>query len=236
MKKILALLLVLGIATSASATILDVRAANLWPGGDKTKAISNPTQAQLDAVGVGDRVNLKVVVIDNGIPVTYGEGVYAYDVNGYNLGVLSSNLKVTGPGNLAITGAALGFHPEMLLPGSDPVVSNEIVNIAGSGPFDPPEAIPGGAMSTASGAPWDQISTPAAFYGFNVTVTSTGTIIYVDLTNYTVASQYRVGGSGAWTDFVESDYGDLHMGIPEPMTIALLGLGGLGLIYRRRRA
>lgn len=236
MKKILALLLVLGFAATANATVLDIVANNIWIGGDNTKVIKAPTQAQLDAVGVGDRVNLKVVLNDNGTPATFGEGPYAFSVNGYFLSNLSSDIIVTGPGQVAIAAGSLNFNSHLSLTGSDPVSGNKIPWITGTGPLEDPPGLPGGEMTTASGDPWDQLSTPMIFTRFYVTVTGTG-IIDVDLTNFSVSpSVYRAGGTGAWIDFMESDYRDLQMGIPEPMTIALLGLGGLGLIYRRRRA
>ena len=128
MRKILAAMLVLGMATAASATVIDVVASSTYISTIRTAGeITNIAPAEV--------YKIQIVLNDNGVSSDVG----GYPVNGYWLSTMDLTLTVTGPGVLAERGTGtqamkhdLGFDPW-----AEPepaVANNAIAYMAGTGP------------------------------------------------------------------------------------------------------
>jgi hypothetical protein len=230
MKKCLVMLLVLCMASLANAGIVDVVAVGIDTNGDNVFEITNPTQTQLEGVSVGDAVHIALVLQDNDSMTGYGAGYPSYD--GYYLSSMNVSLAVSGPGTLAEKGATIPTqmkHHASFGAWSEPepaVVGNAIAALVGTGPAI--DGIPG------AGSPqlvWNLKVTVGAGYDGTVAIpvdlSLNGTSSYADgPVSWDIGYSYK--------NMVEADLGDLVIGVPEPMTMALLGLGGLALIRRRR--
>jgi hypothetical protein len=221
MRKVLALMLVLGMTSVVNAGVIDVvvdGAGSLGHAGTST-----------DPLEVGETLGIKIVLRNN--PYYYGTVRYtAYD--GYTLSGMDVDLEVSGPASLDVVTTAkgavnLGKHAQFALFSTpDPlIVGNAIEYIAAAGPM---------AGIPATGGDVDLI------WNLYIVCTGNGPVV-LDLTlhgstSYGIDYDPINGGpyTGDWVLAVEGDLGDLiiHQ-VPEPMTIALLGLGGLFL--RRRR-
>lgn len=213
MKKLLAMLLVLSMASIANATVLDLVAVNIGQSGDRMGGVEDPLEPS-------DTIGLKVVLNHN----SYGGGYTSYD--GYLLSSIDLDLHVSGPGTFSIPlstkGAILiGRHLNL-----DPF---EIFDVTADGIGEVTAVAPSAILGPAD-ILWDMF----------LHCDGPGDVT-IDLTLFGL-SQYSIfGGAGGpedateWIDMTEGDLGDLviHQ-IPEPITMALLGVGGL-LLRRRRR-
>jgi hypothetical protein len=214
MKKVLALMLVLGMTSLASATIVDVVTVGV---GDLGHAGTST-----DPLYPSETIEIKIVLNADPDPTWYGGGGYPiYD--GYWLSSMDLDLHVSGPGALAEKGTGLATkmkHNTGFGAWAEPepaVVDNAIAYLAGTAA--------GNGIQGADDLVW------------NLVIHCEGNgIVDVDLTLHGTSeySVYASTAGGTWEKLTELDLGDLviHQ-IPEPMTIALLGLGGLFL--RRRR-
>jgi hypothetical protein len=86
MKKLLVLMLVLGLASVASATVIDVVPVDVGTSGGRLGGMD-------DMLQVGDVIGLKIVLNSNPYP-----GYSSYD--GYLLSSMALKLDVVGPGSL----------------------------------------------------------------------------------------------------------------------------------------
>jgi hypothetical protein len=218
MKKVLALLLVLGMTSLANATIMDVvmsGAGSLGHAGTLA-----------DPMVVGETVEIKIVINADPNPTWYSGGSYpVYD--GYWLSVMDVDLTasgsaITGPGAMTEKGTGLATklkHNTGFGAWAEPepaVVNNAIAYLSGTAAGD--------GIQGLSDLVWNLV----------VTVQTQG-VVNVDLRikGLNQYSEYANSVGGTWITMTEADLGDLTIIAPEPMTIALLGLGGLFL--RRRR-
>jgi hypothetical protein len=214
MRKVLALMLVLGMTSAASAGIIDVVTDGVGDAGH--------AGTSTDPLDLGETIAIKIVLNADPDPTWYyGSGYTGYD--GYWLSSMSLDLEVSGPATLAELGTK---------------VTQKMKHHASFSPWAEPEpAVVDNAIAYMAGvAASDGIQGPADLV-WNLIITCTGAgPVVVDLTLYGL-SEYSEGPStwgSPWIEMTEGDLGDLiiHQ-VPEPMTIALLGLGGLFL--RRRR-
>ena len=236
MKKLLILMLVLGLASLAGASVIDVVTVGVGSLGHA--GTSNDPLVPSETIEIG------IVLNHNPYP-----GFPAYD--GYTLDGMDLDLHVSGPGTLSVPGIYAAKDPYWRI--DDDIKFHAGFDMTGhSGTPDDsgtpyPEVeyepmIVGNAIEMMMAADMENIVGPATLV-WNLFIRCDGLgEVLVDLTrhgtvhywNYTTPPEGGGDPYGAEQFAVEADLGDLTIHqIPEPMTIGLLGLGGLFL--RRRK-
>jgi hypothetical protein len=210
MKKILIFILVFWVIPSANATVIDAVTDGVGSLGH--------AGTSLDPLEIGETIEIKIVLNADPNPTWYyGGGYTGYD--GYWLLSMDIGLQVSGPGTLSETGTipgkSPGHHPDIWIP--EPIADNGIPQI----------------LCASAG---DGIQGPADLV-WNMSIYCAGSgNITIDL-GYNTQGEYTEGPL-SWLDPIhiqmidDGELGDLVLYVPEPTTIALLGLGGL---FLRRR-
>ena len=231
MKKVLVLMLVLGLATAASAAVIDVVAVDVGQSGGRTGGPNDPLEES-------DVIGLAIVLTHNPYP-----DFPTYD--GYWTDGIDVDLHVSGPGSLDVPGL---FDKNLDRIGDDLQKHADWGVWAQSGNNDGTPAgyeplIVGNAIGKMSGGVLENGIT--AVEGgtdliWNLLLHCDGpgeVIIDLTFTDGRYADASTPGGNyyGDLLPLSEALLGDLviYQAIPEPMTIGLLGLGGLFL--RRRK-
>lgn len=211
-------MLVLGMTSVATAGIIDVVVV-----GEGSLGHAGTSS---DPLLPSETLEIKIILNADPDPTWYpvgvgGSGYAGYD--GYWLSSMDLKLSVTGPATLSEKGTA-------------PLT--KMKHNAGFAAWSEPEpAVVGNAIASLTGVSTGDGIQGEADLVWNLVIHCDGFgPVIIDLTN-NIAGDYSEGPSSwgsPWLQLTESDLGDLviHQ-IPEPMTIALLGLGGLFL--RRRR-
>jgi hypothetical protein len=226
MKKVLILFLVLGMASLASATIIDVRVVDVGQSGGRAGTEEDPLQPS-------DIVGLEIVLNFNPYPGTTYPSYDGYATAGVGVTV---DIGAAGPGTLSVlqTGTKTkvdtpGFHADWELEVFSGVSANAATFIGGD----------------LNGVVTGTDDPTVLFFNLLVHADEAGVVV-VDLIVSDEDSQWALYSNFNQTDYsqvplvdiellVDDDLGDttIHI-IPEPMTIGLLGLGGLALLRRRR--
>jgi hypothetical protein len=228
MKKLLIFMLVLGMASLANATVIDLVTSGVGDSGN--------AGTSTDPLQYGEKISIKLVLN------YHQQWPSSPSYDGYGLSSMDVSLDAGSAGTFEVATlkagtASLSWH----------------TNTSTSGVND--ESLPaGGAQSAYNvGSDLDQIT---AVYMTPVRAGNPSCDIVWDITfvagttsgEYTIdlglngTTQYSVDltsdGSdtySGWVNAVEGDLGNLGIHVvPEPATVALLGLGGLFLSRRRR--
>ena len=210
MKKLLAMCLVLSMATLANAAVLEVVTYDVGLSEGRTGSSYDPLYPS-DIIGVA------VVVGQNTYP-----GYPAYD--GYLVSSVDIDLHAVGPGSLSVDIDKLG----------NPMVATDLDSLV----VDLPVGGDLPRLQGISLAGIGYGSTIADLIEFHCDAGG-DVVLDLTLLGLTQYSPYQtplgLPYPGDWLAATEGDLGDLviHQ-IPEPITVVLLGLGSLGLLRRRR--
>jgi PEP-CTERM motif-containing protein len=226
MKKILALLLVFGLASVASAGIINVVTVGTGSMGH-AGTINDP-------LDISETIEIKIVM-----PQTLYPGWPSY--NGALLSSMDLDLHVAGPGTLDASeyvGKAEPYSP----------VINGHANIApfivqDNGSADPLDWFIADGLDRMGGVATNPVDSSLGdqdlVWGLIFHCDGYGEVL-LDLTlnGLTEIAEFKTPTGDpfeGWRPIMEEELGDLviHQ-IPEPVTMTLLGLGGLALIRRRR--
>jgi hypothetical protein len=212
MKKVLAMCLVLSMATLANAAVLEVVTYDIGQSGGRTGSSYDPLTYS-DVIGVA------VVVGLNPYP-GYPGGTY----DGYLVSSVDIDLHAVGPASLSVDTLKTG----------DPKVYTDLDSLVVDDPV-------GGNMPRMQGISLSGLGAGGYIVDWIFLHCDGRGLVTLDLTllgksEYAPFNDGAGGPYPAWQDMVEGDLGDLDIHqIPEPVTVVLLGLGSLALLRRRRR-
>ena len=251
MKKLLIFMLVFGMASLANATVIDLvidKQMNYEAGGiggvQQYGDDSSHAGTSADPIGAGETLHLVMSLqwIQDSFP---GGGYPSYD--GYLLSAMDLTLTVSGGGSLMVNANkknvdVWGMHTNWSITGT-PTIASDVLDTSPFASNFNNIGVTNGLL--AGGSDQDLL--------FNFYVTADGSGDEITLTWGLAATPPAAGqyadytGDGSVEDPTWQDIGTGSLGgqlygtgnmqiytVPEPMTVLLLGLGGLFLRRRRR--
>ena len=228
MRKLLVLCWVLCIGSVANASVLEVVTYDIYLSEGRLGL------SPADRLQPGDRVGIRIEVGYDPYP---DRGYPSYD--GYLVSSVDIDLHVAGPGGLYIPPWP-ELPPFPIPEGGFDVLDTDLDSLVYDwtgaaytpGYFERIEGI------SLAGLSYGEIIIDNAW--FECGTQSATTVLNLTLYGLSEYSPYQtiMGGPypGGWLAMTEEDLGDLVIyQIPEPMTVALLGVAGIGLLRRRSR-
>jgi hypothetical protein len=223
MKKLLAMFLVLGMASLANAAVLEVVTADIGQSGGRMG--SGPD----DKLLASDIIGISIVVAHNPYPVP----AYSPTYDGYMVSSVDIDLHTVGAGSLSYNTTKAGV----------PIVGTDLDSLtvdAADGEGNLPR-FQGISLAGVNGKDGAVVAGDLLFH-----CEGQGNVL-LDLTLFGLSEyapyQDAAGKAfyadfdprnGTFTGMTEQDLGDLLIyQVPEPITMTLLGVGGL--LLRRRR-
>jgi hypothetical protein len=221
MKKLLAMCLVLGMASIANAAVVELVKSDIGLSEGRTGGHDDPLLPS-------DVIGIEIVVTMN--PVYLYPGYPSYQ--GYIISNVDLDLHAVGPGSLGVVtlkagGPNVGTDLDSIVLEDPPIdVNGDIPRIQG--------------LSLGAISVWEELDLVMDNILFHcdgpgpvlLDLTLFGPSKYAD---YQYANGDVYPDLSGWKDLVEEDLGDLVIyQIPEPITMTLLGIGGLALLRRRR--
>jgi len=226
MKKILALLLVLGLASLANATVIDI----VKSGGG---SLGHAGTAE-DPLVPSETIAVKIVLNQNewaGYPSYNGYGLSSFDLDVHIVGAGSLDAGLNPKGTAKEVRKHANVNP-FIITDNGVTGSNYLTGMNFADGIDKLSGVATNPVSAKGGDAdlvWNLIFHCDGIGPVLLDLTLHGTTQYCEFLN-------PAGGLyGEWINAVEADLGDLIIyQVPEPVTMTLLGLGGLALIRRRR--
>lgn len=223
MKKLLAMCLVLAIASVANAAVIEIVRVDIGSSGGRLGLSDG------DKLDVGDVIGIDLIVAHNPYP-----SFTSYD------GYLVSNIDFSLTANGAATISATSFMKDLITP----IVTSDLDTIVwetapidGSGNIVRIQGLSLGGVNgdSASNLILSGLTWVASNDGLQIL--DLGLVGQSQYAEFTTPPDGGGGEFGGWINMVEADLGDIMIyQVPEPITMSLLGLGGLALIRRRRKA
>jgi hypothetical protein len=246
MKKLLVLMLVLGMASSANALVIDLVTNpqfNYQDGGAGTVQYygSDSTHAGTvgDPIGLGETMHLEIILkwVPDSFPYS---GYPSYD--GYVLSAMDLTLSITsGTGELWVNRskknkAVWGEHADWTFTGGPTIDGGMSGQALDTGPYASSASTIGNQTGIhADGQDeiliWNLYVKADAAAGDDIVLTwglNAPPGSYYDYTGDGIVAEPTI------TALMLGDLGNLTIYVPEPMTVMLLGLGGLFLRRRKR--
>ena len=209
MKKVLVLMLVLAMTSAASAVLVSgytvIDAVTMGTGSSGNAGTAS------DPLVTGETINIKLVVNGGQTHSTYAP------YNGFWLSMLDVDIDISNATAVSATVATDGKIKSGKVNAGLSPYANEAISSTGfyfSG-------------SSSAGIQGDD----DIVWDIVLTAGTLDMVVDLGIHGTTQAKQFKDDAS--WTTLVAGDLGDLTIVVPEPITIALLGLGGLFL--RRRK-